>query len=430
MTFKRFLYFCLFAIPFAPQGVGFYFGGGLPIIDIPRILTAILIVAWLLHKFVRGEGFNIRWNIVTKAMLLLIVAQFISVFCTDNYLLSFSQWFGYVFYYYIIFFILSDQLRNKKDVTVVIKIFVTLTLVLAAIACLEFVLQRGIYSQMRTAWSANPDALFSDDIWREVGVKASIGPFGTTHPFAFFFDLTFFLVLFSFYEEKGFYKKMFRMAGLFLVFAGLAATQVRSAFFALGFVLLLSFVRKKAMVEHVKRLLVIGIILCTLVFLVIRFLPPNFIENTFVTSLFRVSPEQSSYYKRVNGLQISLAQIAAKPILGYGAGAVIKHAYLETKFQVISDLPVPAVLWAESGILAFLAFIIMQIMALFNLYKCYFITLNRQRKELLFYLFLSLLCYSIALLGGPHMEASFTFFALLAVANFLTHPKQTTVTIL
>ena len=412
--------FCVFAIPFAPTGVGFYFGSALPIIDIPRMLISSLIIAWLLKKSIRGEPFYLYWNSTTKFLILLVILQFITIFSAETYLIAFSQWFGYVTCYYMVFLILSDELKSSEDCKKTINVVVFLSICLALLSCYELIAQKGIYDNIRTAWSANPESHFEASIYRWENFNASKGPYGTTISLGFFFSLSYFLLIYKYLTEKRIAKKVLMLTDIIIVLFGLFFTQVRAAILVIMIVSLIPFLtrRKKGIAIRAYRflfliLLLIGILLLPVVF------PKSYFEYSFGEKLYYDSnyPEKNAFYGRLLGINQSANIILNEPLFGYGTGAVLKLEYVSPDLILPpTDLPIYIAFALESGIFASAAFILMIISSLFLLFRSYKKERNYNNKILLYYLFLSILSYSIVIWSSPRIDSSFTFFVLLAVS--------------
>ncbi|NQT49999.1 O-antigen ligase family protein [Candidatus Kuenenbacteria bacterium] len=420
MTYRRFLLFCIFAIPFVPQGVGLSLGSNYPILDLPRILLACLLISWFLKKAVSGEPLiTLKWNSVTKLFVLLIIIQFLSIFVSHNYPLSFFMWLGYLINYFGIFFILQDEIKKPSDWKKIVNIIVLLTVCLAAISCLEFVLNQGIYDNVRNIWAADQTSNFEADRGRIIGMNSSMGPFASTQPLGFFYAATFFLVLNAFLSEKVIPLKLLKLTAVLITIFGVFATQVRGAILAIAFTFILSLIRKKSFDHYLKYIFLISVILIVAASVLFYVAPPRFFQFTFVESVSKTTSNESTLYKRIDGLRLTMQDLTKKPLLGYGVGAVPKHSSGISNFSLKSDLPLPIAFWIESGILAFMFYSLMIINIVLLLYKRYKKEHDTQKKELLYYLAMSIIAFSIATLSAPSLESSFIFFVILAVANGL-----------
>ncbi|MBI5077284.1 hypothetical protein HZB94_02800 [Candidatus Falkowbacteria bacterium] len=427
MSFKYFLYFCIFAIPFLPQGTGFYFGHGVPTLDLPRILMILLIFSWLIKKAVHGECFHLYKGNITNFLLLLIIAQFISIFAADKLIQSTVVWIGYLLYYYVIFFILSDQIKTDEEWRKIFKTITFLGVGMAIVAIIEFILQRGIYDQFRFAWLANPSLNLNFELWRIEGLMVSKGPYGGSQSFGFFFSIIFFLVLYDFLREKKKSAKVYKLMETIMVALALLTTQVRAAIIAVSVSFVISLFLQKLSRQQIKNILLSSTIILVSIIIINRAVPAGFWQYTFSESVTKIQREQSTFFKRVDGLKITLEDIAKKPILGYGTGAVVKHMSQISKFELRSDLPLAIAFYIESGVFGFLAFLGLIYSLLVSLWRFH----EKHKTEMLpYYLLLSFLSYIISTSSAPQLESSFIFFVLLAYAAFLTKKKTINISII
>lgn len=388
---------------------------------------AILILSWLIKKTAHGEYFSLSKGKITSFFLLLIFSQFISIFVADKTLQSAVLFCGYLLYYYFIFFILSDQIKTDGEWKKIVQILVFLSIALGIIAIIEFLLQQGLYDQFRIAWLRNPNLDLNFQLWRVKGVIASKGPFGGTQSFGFLFSMLFFIGMYGFLAEKKRTIKIIKLAGAVVIGLGLLTTQVRASVIAVAFTFILSLMLQRLTIKQViNTLLTLAIILISII-IIAQAVPAGFWQYTFSESVTKVDRQQSTFYKRIDGLKTTLDDIWERPITGYGTGAVIKHMANISKFELRSDLPLAIAFYIENGIMGFFAFLGLVYHVLAGLWRNY----QKQKTEILpFYLLLGFIAYFISTLSAPQLESSFTFFVLLAYAAYLTREKTTNVSII
>lgn len=460
--FGIFLLFCIFAIPFSPQGFGVYLGYGFPQIDMPRMLMFLLIGFYLINKITCDRKINIKLDIITGSFLLLIIFQFFSIFATESHMYSFLQWVGYTFYYYFIYFIIVDTFKDDTDYQKVITILVHLSFCLGILSFYEFFLGKGMYDNLRFSWQNNPYASFTHPgkgIGYKFGFVSTYGPFSQAVPLAYLFASTFFLAFYKFVASKKNSGRLLFYVILLTISHSMFFTSSRAAIIAVVIVFIVSlfFIRKY-----------INILFYTLVFLSLMALPiftislnkvdadnstsssltknmPNssgeksisnsiavekkdvnksldILHETFISKIYydkdHPTPYREGAYGRLHANWDALGQILKKPIFGYGTGSVGNHKRIKSDATTITDISLFALIGLESGLIAMCAILLMLFSTLWLLFKRFYKKVLEINKLTIF-LFCSILTFMICVLSSPQLESSFVFFLILGVANIV-----------
>lgn len=411
----RFLLFCIFAIPFAPQGAGFYLGSGLPILDLPRMLVLILIAWWFLRRGITGR-IRWAWNGVTVSLAVLVATQFLSAVATGE-AGALITWVGYVAYYYAIFVVVSTELRSYDDGRRVLDVVVVLAVALAALSCYEFLTQTDVYANARTAWEADPNATLGPQ-YRHIGLLASSGPFAVNTLLGYFFAATFFLVSSRLFSPDVRIPKILGAVIVVMMVLGLFVTQVRAAIVA---VLVTAIVPAVVMPRQLgKSLLVAALLIVTILTLGVTLIPRRYVYADFVTNFYQNQTyRHNGVGPRLEAITAALEALIRRPALGYGTGSVTRWMFVGSGFSPLNDLPVYLVVAMESGVAAGAAFVLLVGLSLRALWRRYRSDPDPRRRATVMGLFLSILSYGIAILGAPRLDSTFIFFVLLAVANSL-----------
>jgi O-antigen ligase len=223
-------------------------------------------------------------------------------------------------------------------------------------------------------------------------------------------------------SEKRTLKKMSLFVGILTVIFGLLFTQARSAIVAVLIGFILSNIKKRTFIETVRYTFFVLFIILVSTMLIPKFFPQEYLKYAYIDA--PLSPQKGGLLKRADGIWLTLSDITKRPLFGYGTGAVSKYHYVASDFKLRSDLPVPVAIGIESGVLAMLAFIGIILFSLSQFFNVYRKEDDMQKREMSFYLFLSIFSYFLATLTNQNFVTFFTLFSLLAGVNFIGYNKK------
>lgn len=411
MTYKSTFKFLIFLIPFAPFGVGIAVGA-LPTIDLPRLFCMFLLIAFFLNQPVVSEknGVDSIW------LKLFMLFQFFSVLIAPSILNSLILFIGNCIVYYSIYFIALRTFDSVDYIYKCIDILKLLLLALAIFAVIEFVTGTNIFDPYRTAYLVRENSRFNDALGR-LGIKASMGPYASSLPFAYMLSSLLFLVLIK-TRSKFFNSKLFVVTTMSIGIFAIISTQSRAAY---GSVVLGS-ILYAVLKYKFNPFYVFGFL--ALLGLVVYFVFQNFFENDYIVQ-FILKINESKQYDDGAGTRLSdnltdLRAVFNAPVLGHGFGSVVYFRSVGSNLKATlgtSDTSLYLTFALESGVFALIALILFFVRPLkLALSKAFS---SSSYKHTYLVLFVSIFVFLFNLLSAYRFESSFVLFLLVAMVPTL-----------
>jgi len=397
INFNLAIYLVIFIFPLLPRYFGIDLGGNLPVVNIHRILLGFIILFWILRKIINRE--KIFYNsILMTPILFLCLAQLFSSFFSPSFRSSMKIFFSFVFEQYLVYFLMFDFIRTKKQVNSVIGILIISGVVISIIGIIEYFTHYNIYSFFEPARAELSSAQL---IQERLGFGRIETSFGTSTALGGYLILIIPIsLIFMANTKTGFKKALWGISSLLFLLA-LYFTKARGAF--LGFLVSLVII-----FPQYRKQTLIGCIVLFILFTIPEFFP---LQGSEIVYFFRSIFAPESFVKGNIGYEMAtstqgrleiykeaVSLFFKKLIFGYGLGQ-----YLELRPKGI-DVGYYLCLLLDSGIFALLGFIWLVLRIFRKLVNCYGSEESIENKNLALALLGSVIAFLVPLaaynLGG------------------------------
>ena len=418
MRFKQYLLFLIFILPFIPPWSGIAIAKGIPIISLHKILLLILYSVWVAQKCIRKK-MSLERSPISVAIWVLVVAGFISSLFSIKPLTSFIVWFGHVAYYYMLYFVVYDTIKEYKDIKKAILLIVTAAAILGFSSIIEAVTGYNIYERLPAAeWYLS----FGRHVNR-MGFQRASGPFMWSLPLGLYFVLT--IPLFH-YAYTIYSKKIIVLVCWAVTFAGVFFTFARGAILPamMGLAILL-------IKSRLAKILVVGtLLLVGLPFILYPQLITRAVDffHYFTTSIFNPEYDPKLYgstQHRIGAFFEALSVIYKSPLVGYGVGSILRRNDYGPPFVTIyTDHTAYFTFIIDSGIFAGIAFLVIIFKSMYRFWILQYRHKDIEIKALYLSLAVCLISFAVCIIANNHTAPYTVFFILLALGHKLSEAKN------
>ena len=398
------IYFLLLVFFIAPYGFGFSFIPGLQSFDLPKIIPFVLFIIFLLKSnFKKSDS-------VPLLFLFFIFLHFLSVFYSPNINISLVNFFSSLFLFYpgffIVFIFINSENSIKRllyniNITVILYIIFSIT---------EFVFQFNFFDLIRNNY-VNANNSFNNNLGMvRLGLKASMGPFASTLPFAYSFACLFFLK--DLYLPEFLKGKIKSILFQLLGFIAIVFTLSRAAVLTVITILILQNIFKQKFIKTLN-FIIFSSIMVLFTYQQIKQSPFENYINNYVLNIF--SDETNGSDNRINNNKIDLTFALESPVIGHGAGSLYQEKIgLRDSTLTSSDSSFLIYIFGDRGLLSLMVFLII---ILITTKRCLFLIKNykdRFNYKSLLYAFIVLF---VCINSSHRQEVLFLFFLLIGLIN-------------
>ena len=342
----------------------------------------------------------LRIKLVKLLILFSIIVFLISLQDTFyHYLVSFlPQMFVSIFLGFVV-------IKNKTDLNKLVTIFAWQGAIFGLVILLEYfdIIDMSAYLSSSRADLTYEDVYFRHIVslrsgyYRASGLDGAVG---SAYRLAFLFPVTLWY---------GFKKGFVSIIPVILVFVGLILTQTRAAIIAVAIVLVIIFFFANISLRgKIGRYIFLGLAMLLLIFVVfpgLLTIVDSFIQHTLYPTLTGI--DVSTQIKMLR-IPRAINYFLDNPILGYGSPKFVYFNLMQT-----DDIPAPLIYFLSGGI--FLGGLYLYIMyhIITQTYKLSrMLSINKEEKELLFFLSIAFLAGFIPLFSNWQEAHFMTMFIL------------------
>lgn len=391
----------------APYGFGISGVGFLKTLDLPKILPllACLIIGYK-FKFAKIDR-------VTLLFSCFVFLHFLSIFYSSNFRASLIEGFGAILIFYSGYYLGYLSIKNEDSFVNLIVKLRWVFILLSIFSIVEFVFQFNFYNLFRNVYDNQVDKFrFNENLGLiRLGLKASMGPFASTLPFAYILAGLFFF-------KNVLVDKSKIKLGLFDIIGLLAImfTLCRAAIFVVIFMMLVKFILVSKFSNKVRGIFFIVISLTVVILQVRKTEYASYIDN-YILNIFDDSSKTSVSLRQNNNTTDFLFALKS-PIIGNGAGQLYqaKTANRRDKLES-SDSSYLLTIFSDRGLISLIIFLVVLFIVIKQLYS------TEQRLEGNKFNVRSLIYSIIALFmclnASQRVEVLFLFFFLIGLSNKL-----------
>lgn len=399
----------LFGLVIAPFGVGIPLNIGFKTLDVPKIVTFLMLILFLTHV---QKG--LRSSRMTMWFGIFVFLHFLSAFYAFEVMSSLVVQIGFTLLYYSGFYLMVGFIRDGITLNKVINSIKYGYLLLMVFALIEFLLGYNPLDRFRTAYLLQEFTRFNSELGLLRGFKSSMGNYSSNLPFAYLMASLFFLYLIPSFKNKV-QNKRYTQINFLLGIPALLTTQSRAMYIAFAGVLLISFLVRSKISFQRRVILMVA-------FPIVLFGTYKSIEGTrygdFVdTYLLNITVEKTGdegLIQRFNYNLIDFNFAMESPVLGHGSGMLVNSKRNQGRVTLESkDSSYLMTILADRGLISFVLFMFILFVILKRMYKLGKVKWKyRAHCEAIFY---ALLVFTICLNSSQREESQFFYYALLGI---------------
>jgi hypothetical protein len=389
----------------APYGFGIAGVGFLKTIDGPKIfpLLACLIIG---YKF----NFN-KIDRVTLFFLLFAFLHFLSIFYSPNFESSLKEGFGAIFLFYPGYFLGYLSIKNEESIVNLIVKLRWVFVLLCIFSIIEFIFQFNFYNLFRNVYD-NQINRFNQNLGLiRLGLKASMGPFASTLPFAYLLVSLFFL--------KDILVKKSKIKSGLLDIIGLLAimfTLCRAALVTVVFLLIIKYILVSKFSNKVRGIFFIVFSLAVITLQVQKTEYASYIDN-YILNIFDDSSKTSVSLRQDNN-RTDFNFAMNSPIIGHGAGQLYQAKTGNSRDRLdSSDSSYLLTILSDRGLISVILFLAVLFIVIKQLYSLeQKLVGNKFNVRSLIY---SILALFLCLNASQRVEVLFFLFFIIGFSNKL-----------
>ena len=387
----------------SPYGFGFTFIPGLQSLDLPKIIPLLFFIIVTI-KF--------DFKKVDKSILILlalITLHFFSIFYSSNIQVSIVDFTSNLILFYPGFFIPFILIRSKESLKKLMIFINGVVIFYIIISITEFIFQVNIYDFVRNSYTE--DSRFNNLLGTiRLGLKASMGPFASTLPFAYTFITLFFLK--DLYTPPKINKKYLRFLFTLLAIIGLFFTLSRAAIIILLILISIKYLYNSAFKTKILFFFSTFILILILLDNIKDTVFENYIKN-YIVNIFDTTINEDSVDSRLGNNTIDLSFALESPILGHGAGTLYYNKVGGRQLNS-SDSSYLLTILSDRGFVSLFLLLVL----IFISYNRY-LSLRKINSEEFNYksLFFSFLAIFLCINSSQRLEVLFLFFFILGLIN-------------
>jgi len=417
--FEIALFLTLFMFPLIPRYLGIdlstLLGYGLPIVNVQRVLLGIIYLVWIFRKTITKEKILPK-TILDKPILVLLLIQLCSVFVATNYLrVSFLKFLSLIFEGYLLFYIVVDTIRTKRQVKTVISVLIISLALVSVIGIVEYFLGHYVFSFVKPVRAVLQSAYGVQ--WTRLGTLRIQSSMGSGRILGMCLILLIPISLLSAAYNKISLKKILWSISSILLLLALYFTKSR--------ICLIGFLVSLLVIFPVYKKYIFVIIMATLLILLLSpfFLQEEISRIKLMFSVFNpttyfaylnnpsgADEMVTAAFSRIRTQKAVINLILQKPILGYGLWWPPKL------ITTGSDVNWYSGIMLESGILVLISFFWIVIRVFRCLFNCFKNTEDRYYRFLAIALMGAISAFLVPLGTGLSTGAFYLFWVLIAIA--------------
>ena len=406
--------YIVFVLPFLPKWNGIILFGNFFVLSPLKLLLLMLIFSWLIN---RGKyRANDRSHIpILFPIILFVISEIFSwlnsfLLGSGDYILGLNFLLGRIFYFFLITIIIYEVINDKGKINQIILILVISAFLNGLFSIMEFTFHYNPYNSLPRN-DIEMGILKSVEFQQRLGVTRSQGAFTMSIPFGMYLGM---ILPLSYYLISISKKKTAKIRWIVvatIIYIGIIFTISRGAILPATMLLIFVLLRNKQ-----GRIFLASLI----VFLIAGYsILTKFIDFTIIKALVlsAIDPTSnsvvgeemfSSSMGRIDSIETGIKLMISSFPLGFGP------QWRTQQYEIV--VPYFILLYIRSGIMAFIGFILIIFKPIRSLLKEYKKCNDKELKNLIFYLLISILTFAISIQTVDQEDSFFFIFIIIAIS--------------